>query len=576
MIICDYIKKINSTLSKVHKGNELVMTTDRDYLKHIPLTFRGRCVMCLGNGFTDIQFCPDYKGDGTDRWFNILSERGKTSSSSGNYYMIREAMPGYSSKDRVTISTYVSSLNHTISIRAKWIDNRSQSSTWVHDESDFRFLKKGDDYIGQGAFGYDTVFGNVNSLLAHNGWENITSLVPYGKYTFRGLFTIVDDPDTLAIPRYYAGWTNHDLENIVLPATTLSEGCYKEMFYANCHITRIPNTLLPKNVTLAPYCCQDMFALLKPMYATDDTGNREYIKEPVIIERDLIPANSVPQSNSFNGMFRNTHSTYGNFNLIKFDSGFKLPDTTNEYCYTKMFQGCNMLYTDDIPENLLPASIVANGSYSYMFENMKFLDPEDFIWGEWTQSVPKEIKLKLPATNVSGYQYMFKNSGISNVIEFPKGITINSNGLYGMYYFCSNISSANISFKTGQNFSNLGCAEMFYNCTGLTTATINLMGGNLSSRAFQTMFKGCTRLGTVNLNNVTNIDYPNCCNETFRGCTNLTTVNTDLLEWPSVNTDATTGWLNNVATGGTLKTKKNFNIPEGIDGLPSSWTHTYN
>lgn len=561
MIICDYIKKINSTLSKVYKGDELIMTTDRDYLKYIPLTFINRVYIYLGEGFTDVQYSTNLG----KTWKDVPSDRGEGDVYDYNNpdiiaYHWKKAQYGNTSYDYFIIDVPEGSPDMTISVRANWTNNRSTTSL-AHNKTDFRFDMQAykENSVSSG---YKTgglhVYGNINSLLSHTGWENITSLANYGTYTFRSLFNCVLEPDVLNI--YGSSViSDEDLLGIYFPNTILSEGCYRNMFVAaRNYLTKIPSNFIGPNVTLSPRCCEYMF---------DYCGSSKY---DITLERDsLATTNLAP--NCYSNMFYGSSSS----NMrIKFDEGFKLPATTLATgCYSNMFENRYIDYRSSIPENLLPATNLADYCYSGMFKNLYIYDPT----GETEEvNVDRSLKLKLPATNINGYNSMFEGSNITSIAKFPKGaILYGRSPLSGMYKNCKTLNSVELSFITGQNFGNLGCSSMFEG-SSVTTATINLMGGNLSSRAFQAMFKGCTSLKTVNLNNVTNIDYPNCCNEMFSGCTNLTTVNTDLLEWPSVNTDSTTGWFNGVETKGTLKTKKNFDIPSGVNGLPTNWTHIYN
>lgn len=577
MILCDYIKKITSTLSKVYHGNELVMTTDRDYLKKMPLTFIGGVGMYLGNGFTNIKYCINYKGDGSDVWRDILSEVGSRTYS--DHTIHRDPRVTSYTAPYEYLGIHCNNSTDTVSVKAQWASDKVDSSE-VWNMTDFRFMMSSGSYANMNK---QHVYGNVCSMLVHSGWENITSLANYGPWTFRLLFAAVY-PITRA-GYHYAGWSNIDLEGILLPATTLSRGCYAGMFYGNSHITVIPSFLFPKNITLADRCFQDMFAYLNVHYVTNEGLDIICLKTPVVISRNLIPLNATPQYYSFSGMFRNadfdTSIGHGDYNLIKFEEGFRMPATMGEGSCYRMFENCHMLSTDDIPENLLPATTAPYTCYNAMFRKFKYLDPEilesvpSYDVDIMTAIVSKETRLKLPATTISGYQGMFSGSSISNVIKFPKGATVSSNGLYEMYKGNTSISSANLSFKTGQYISNLAFASMFENCTGLTNATINLMGGNLVSRAFQSAFSGCTNLRTANLNGVKNIDYVSCCANMFNGCSNLNLVYTDLLEWPSVNSDATNGWLNNVDSNGVLRTLKGFTIPAGTSGLPTTWSHSY-
>ena len=86
------------------------------------------------------------------------------------------------------------------------------------------------------------VYGNVMSLLYYTKFTGKTQIP--GKYAFQKLFL-----NNTHIK-------NHETLDIVLPATTLSEGCYKKMFYGCTGLTRAPE--LPAE-TLTAECYNSMF-----------------------------------------------------------------------------------------------------------------------------------------------------------------------------------------------------------------------------------------------------------------------------------------------------------------------------
>ena len=138
-----------------------------------------------------------------------------------------------------------------------------------------------------------TVEGNVMSLLFGDDFKGQTSLEGTS-YTFKRLF-----------------YNNNSLtsaENLLLPATTLAQSCYDNMF-ANCSkLVTAPE--LPAT-TLAQNCYDNMFYYCSSLVTTPE-----------------------------------------------------LPATTLEvYCYNRMFCGCSSLTI--APE--LPATTLANGCYNDMF-----------------------------------------------------------------------------------------------------------------------------------------------------------------------------------------------------------------
>jgi len=97
------------------------------------------------------------------------------------------------------------------------------------------------------------VYGNIMSLVNATGFDKLTSL-PEGSDTFRGLF------------ENNTNIRNHPDKELLLPATTLRDGCYKSMFAGCLGLTRAP--VLPAT-TLVDNCYAFLF---------DGCLNLEYIK----------------------------------------------------------------------------------------------------------------------------------------------------------------------------------------------------------------------------------------------------------------------------------------------------------
>ena len=153
---------------------------------------------------------------------------------------------------------------------------------------------KGNSASYNGVFSRNTirhkVYGNIESLLYGDNFVDKTSPGPLSNL-FKGSSGLVD------------------ASNLVLPATTLAEACYSNMFDGCTSLTAAP-TILPAT-TLALLCYQSMFS-----------GCTSLTTAP------------------------------------------ELPATTlANYCYTSMFQGCTSLTS--APE--LNAPTLNQESYSYMF-----------------------------------------------------------------------------------------------------------------------------------------------------------------------------------------------------------------
>jgi len=165
------------------------------------------------------------------------------------------------------------------------------------------------------------IYGNIMSLISGDNFANNKTLT--ANYAFRSLFGDTYNYKTLI-----------SAENLVLPATTLADGCYSFMFQ-NCEsLTTAPT--LPAT-TLASECYYKMFE-----------GCESLTTAPTL------PATTLADS-CYNGMF---------YECTNLTTAPALPVTTlATECYQYMFYGCISLTT--APE--LPATTLADGCYQYMF-----------------------------------------------------------------------------------------------------------------------------------------------------------------------------------------------------------------
>ena len=115
-----------------------------------------------------------------------------------------------------------------------------------------------------------SIEGNIMSLISGDNFANSKSIS--AQYTFYMLF------------RGRSGMGATSAENLILPATTLAQHCYRDMFY-ECYLLTTPPKILPAT-TLQNYCYSDMFA-----------GCRVLEKGPDLPAPTLV-------SNCYYGMFR--------------------------------------------------------------------------------------------------------------------------------------------------------------------------------------------------------------------------------------------------------------------------------
>ena len=166
------------------------------------------------------------------------------------------------------------------------------------------------------------VYGNIMSLIKSEGFENERTLTE--QYAFANLF------------RNNANIKNKPGAELLLPAETLAEDCYSNMFYGCTSLTSAPE--LPAT-TLAEYCYLFMF---------EGCTSLETVPE------DMLPATTLKEY-CYNSMFDGCTSL---------TSAPELPATTLAVgCYNGMFDGCTSL--SSAPE--LPATTLKEYCYSSMF-----------------------------------------------------------------------------------------------------------------------------------------------------------------------------------------------------------------
>ena len=158
-----------------------------------------------------------------------------------------------------------------------------------------------------------------------------------------------------------------DASNLKLPATTLAESCYYQMFSDCTSLTKAPD--LPAT-TLAEYCYYQMFYNCKsltkaPELPATTLANKCYYLmfsgcESLTTAPDL--SATTLANYCYQAMFSGCTSL---------TTAPKLPaNTLANFCYYSMFSGCTSL--TKAPD--LPAKTLANGCYSYMFKNCSSLN----------------------------------------------------------------------------------------------------------------------------------------------------------------------------------------------------------
>ena len=216
------------------------------------------------------------------------------------------------------------------------------------------------------------VEGNIMSLIYGDNFKN--KLTISSNYAFASLFR-----DCVNLV---------SAENLILPATTLTNNCYEYMFQKCRSLTTepaLPATTLANNcyygmfngctkltvaptlpaTTLASYCYGYMFGGCTSLTAApelpattlaDSCYNYMFDGCTSLTTAPALPATTLA-NNCYSNMF------YGCTSLA---TAPELPATVlAEECYRRMFWGCTSLTT--VPSNLLPATTLASDCYREMF-----------------------------------------------------------------------------------------------------------------------------------------------------------------------------------------------------------------
>ena len=247
------------------------------------------------------------------------------------------------------------------------------------------------------------VYGNIMSLVDE---ESFTTANTLADYAFNSLF--------------YGNTKLTDASGLLLPATTLAEGCYQSMFENCTSLTAAPE--LP-GTTLAEGCYAGMFRDCTSLTSAPE-----------------LPATTLAED-CYWSMFRGCTSL---------TAAPELPATTlSKNCYDTMFRGCTALTAAPA----LPATTLAEGCYYGMFGGCTSLT-----------AAPE-----LPATTLSKncYDTMFRGCTALTAAPALPATTLAEGCYYGMFYGCTSLTAApELPATTLAE----GCyAGMFSGCTNLSS-----------------------------------------------------------------------------------------------------------
>jgi hypothetical protein len=236
--------------------------------------------------------------------------------------------------------TFIAEGNGTFKFSGNSIDYSLDSgSTWVTLPSNTNTpaIQSGQTIMWKGEL--LSAFSNIGTFSSSSNFSvegNIMSLL-YGE-NFSGQ-TSLSGKNYIFVDLFQGCTTLTSAENLVLPATTLAQSCYSQMF-RNCTSLTTPPKELPAT-TLANRCYASMFEGCTSLTTAPST----------------LPATTLVDE-CYYQMFKNC------YNLTTAPS--ILPATTLAYrCYYRMFEGCESLTT--APELL--STTLAVGCYNGMFQS---------------------------------------------------------------------------------------------------------------------------------------------------------------------------------------------------------------
>ena len=280
-------------------------------------------------------------------------------------------------EDGLTASLSSKACQYCVNGDGNWIDLPAGTATQAINEGQtlsFKGNLNPHTSNGIGTFSISkkcNLEGNCMSMLFGDNAMNNNSL--YGKSSaFYRLF--YNCPSIIQVSESF------------LPATTLSYGCYNNMFYACTNLTQAPE--LPAT-TLANNCYENMFGSCSSLTVAPE-----------------LPATTLNNS-CYRSMFN------GCTNLTTAPS--ILPATTlKDGCYREMFQYCKSLTV--APE--LPATTLANNCYYFMFYDCTCLNYIKMLATDISASNCLEIWVY----RVSSTGTFVKNPSMTSLPSGNKGI----------------------------------------------------------------------------------------------------------------------------------------------------------
>lgn len=282
----------------------------------------------------------------------------------------------------------------------------------------------------------------------------------------------------------------------VLPAKQLAKECYKKMFYRCEKLQTAPS--LPA-VEMKEGCYEEMFARCENLQKAPVLPATKLaagcFKRMFYLCTSITDAPALPVTKLENSCYDGMFCS-----CEKLSKAPKLPATVlAERCYANMFQNCESLTETPV----LPATKLAASCYLQMFD------------GTAISKAPQ-----LPVTELADSCYLAMFEGCTNLTEAPAlpATTLEGSCYREMFAGCSKLTKAPKLPATTMTY---GCYYgMFNGCTSLQEAPV-LPATTLAYACYREMFNGCFKLTKAPLLPVTTLE-PECYYRMFRYCTSLT------------------------------------------------------
>ena len=414
------------------------------------------------------------------------------------------------------------------------------------------------------ASGNHNVGGNIMSLLYGDNFTNQTTFPTNDEFIFNSLFK----NNTTLI----------SAANLQLPSTTLTRGCYWEMFSDCTSLTTTP--VLPAT-TLALQCYRGMFkgcsalTTAPALPATTLTGECYYNMFgscTALTTAPVLPATTLVDG-CYNSMFSgctglNKVTTYADnisatYCLYQWLSNVAYTGTFNNLGFATYTRGASGIpvgwtevkstyfYIEDVSGSDNTLSIVKESSYTPTITVYKSTDLEN--WTSMgttsttaiTATVPANGRLYLKATangwcddTIQGDRYNTKISASGNhnvggnIMSLLYGDNFTNQTAFPVQnyggVFCK-LFNNDTTLVNARRLTlpattiDVDCYYgMFKGCTSLTTSPEALPATTLAIDCYNSMFYGCTSLTSAPTISATTLAN-RCCNQMFYGCRTLTT-----------------------------------------------------